>query len=173
MSARQDLTAPAWVIHQWVLALGTNTLLDLANCVVCPLCKIANESAGQHRIPRIFRIGETTLFDYDGGFNVRIYNLVKHTNVWSQLCSEGGCSHAVLCGLAVAVHAESAEGFPVEIGGKGANPPYCTQCHVLPAPICVRDGDAYAFFCPNCFRRDEHPHDALVIDLTAHFFTAK
>jgi hypothetical protein len=161
------------VLQQWIITLGTTTLLQLADSLLCPLCRITNESADTHRIPRIFQSNDDTFFDYEGGFNVPLSEVIKHTNICCQLCSEGGCAHPILCGLVVAVHADSSDGFPVEIGGKGATPPYCGACHVRPGPLCVRQADTHLFFCPECFCREDFPVTANVLDLSSDFFIVK
>lgn len=173
LSAKHHPSTTKGVVHQWMLALGTTTLLELSDSVICPLCRIADESSARHKIPRMFKIGDVTLFDYDGGFDTPLSSVISHTNIWCQICSEGGCAHPVLCGLAVAVNTDSVEGFPVEIGGKGATPPYCGACHVRPGPICVRHGDTHVFFCPECFHRDNYPQEAFILDLSGHFFRPK
>jgi hypothetical protein len=173
LSAKHNGSQGKGVVHQWVLALGTNTLLELADSIVCPLCRIADESSGPHRIPRMFKIDEVTAFDYDGGFEIPLSLIVSQTNIWCQFCSEGGCAHPILCGLAVAVNAESNDGFPSEIGGKGATPPYCAMCRVRPGPICVREGGTHVFLCPLCFHPEDYPQDAFIVDLTRNFFHRK
>jgi hypothetical protein len=173
MSPKHTPTITKPALHQWIITLGTNTLLQLADLLICPLCRITNEIVGAHRIPRMFQINEDTYFDHDGGFDVPLSAVVNHTNLWCQLTSMGGCAHPVLCGLVVAVHADLPDGFPVEIGGKGATPPYCGACHARPGPICVRESGTHLFFCPECFHREDFPAATSVLDLSSDFFSVK
>jgi hypothetical protein len=162
------------VLHQWILALGSNSLGSFANSIVCPVCELGRFTSGQHAIPKNFLINDELIFDMGASFDQPISSVIKETNRYYKVGSEGGCSHTFLCGLVVAVHVDSVSGFPVEIGGKGATPPYCSKCGDEPGPIAVMSNEsAIAFFCKECLRSETLSDGASIVDLTAHFFNAR
>jgi hypothetical protein len=161
------------VLHQWLLTLGSTTIGAFADSIVCPLCGLADQLAGPHRIPRIIKLGGSTLFDFEGGFDRTVGGSIAELSRHYQFASQGCCCHAFVCTGMFAVAVEADDGFPVEIGGKGATPPACWRCCEEPAPICVGRGDEFEFYCPECFEGLRLPDDAFRIDLTRHFITPK
>jgi hypothetical protein len=161
------------VMHQWIVALGSNSLSQFANSIICPICQLGRITSGPHGIPKSVLVNGELIFDIGDAFERPISSVIKEVNRHCKFGSEGGCSHAFICGFVGAIHAESAEGFPVEIGGKGATPPYCCRCAEEPAPIAVLTDSEFGFFCKACFESETHRDDAVVVDLTEHFFTPR
>jgi hypothetical protein len=109
----------------------------------------------------------------NAAFDQPISSVIKEVNRHYKFQSEGGCSHAFLCGLVVAVQVDSADGFPVEIGGKGATPPYCSKCGEEPAPIFVRNAGEFLFYCRSCFESQTMSEEAMILDLRDSFFNSR
>lgn len=167
---RPTLTKPC--LHQWILIPGSFPIRDLANKITCPLCKLSDEFAGPHCVPRTFIFPENRVFDFQNGFETRVSDTITSVNEVFRFQSRGGCSHVLICGAVIGVHLDSHENLPCEIGGRGANPPYCWKCDVRPASICVRENDEFEFFCPICFKSETFDEGAFITDLSESFFVS-
>lgn len=196
-------------IHQCFAALGSNTLLELAEMIVCPLCKISEVTAGPHCVPEQLEINGKIFYNFNDGFNKPLNKVLSQINCCGNYKSKGGCTHLIVFNGGFAVNVDhdfdqnnqgldnsflshdsknsvkdsstlhdkkddyfnddddideksdddterndqiSADkdsngppflhnktSFPVEIAGKGANPPSCFICKVRPGSIVVKD----------------------------------
>ena len=171
LSAKTRPSLTKTCLHQWILIPGSFTMAALADVITCPLCKLSDDFAGPHRAPRTFEFSAHTLFDFKAGFDVRVADAITAVNDPFRFQSRGGCSHVLICGSVVAVHLDSPDNLPMEIGGRGANPPYCWKCNVRPASFCVRQPDSeFEFFCKLCFDSETFEEGSFITDLTSSFF---
>lgn len=159
-------------LHQWIIIPGSMTMTALADAITCPLCALSLEYSGAHKFPRYIETQEKSVFDFNGGFEVSVASCFTRINCASRFHSGGGCTHILICGGVYPVHLDSLEGFPAEIGGKKANPPYCRNCNVRPGPICVRKLDSeFEFYCKTCMNSQHFDSNTFIVDLTTSFFT--
>lgn len=156
-------------ISQWILALGSNTLQEFVDSIICPLCKIALEVVGPHKTPSELQIGNKKYFKFDDGFNKTLGSINLPINSMIRYKSEGGCSHIIIIASAIAVNATDPTGFPVDIGGKGSKPPLCEICGQRPGHLCSYLENVFHFYCNKCYEEDHL--ELPIIDLKNNFFS--
>lgn len=183
LSAKTQIADCKRQIHQFFAALGSNTVKQLIAKVVCPLCAITEITSTTHRSPAQIKFANNSIFDFDQGFDLPISQVFTTTNTCFTYISPGGCNHLAIVPAIYAVHIQPGENnFPIEIGGKGANPPDCINCKQRPGFMAVRDKNhievdddespSFLFYCLKCFNElDINEEDHLIINLKDSFFS--
>ena len=158
-------------LHQWILVLGSNTLKDLVDSIKCPLCELAQVLSNERQAPRKLKKDDDFIYDFAGGFDAEIGNVVTKLND-PLLYISNGCTHTILFTTAVTACVDEEAGFPKTIGGRGATPPLCCICTVNPGTVAVRKSQEspVEFACINCSAKLEKEN--VIKDLTHSFFHA-
>ena len=152
-------------ITQSFLALGSNTIKELAQHFICPLCYLSAKTAGTHCSPSILEISGKAYYDIDNGFDVKLKDMIKKINSYGIFTSTSGCSHFINFSGCFAIHFNSNEEnlFPYELYGKGSHPPNCYRCHQRPGIVACRESldkeSQYYFFCSQCYKSDKEAYE--------------
>lgn len=93
-------------VHQCLIALGSNTLNQLFQKIVCPICKIAEVTAGPHCVPDQFEVDGKVHYNFDKGFDKPLRQVLTKINCCGNFKSKGGCTHLIVFNGAFAVHVE-------------------------------------------------------------------
>jgi hypothetical protein len=160
-------------LHQWILALGSNTLSELTDAIICPLCELSKAVSHERESPRKIQIDDDFIYDISNGLDVEIGNTVTKMNEPCVYVSSSGCTHTILFTAAIAVCVRGESVFPMTIGGRGATPPFCCMCTVNPGTVAVRESseNPVEFVCLNC--SSNIPKEHVIKDLTTSFFHAE
>lgn len=93
-------------VHQCLIALGSNTLSQLFKKIVCPICKIAEVTAGPHCVPDQIEVDGKVHYNFNKGFDKPLSQVLTKINCCGNFKSKGGCTHLIVFNGAFAVHVE-------------------------------------------------------------------
>lgn len=168
LSPKSPLNPTKNQLQHWILALSSNTFTELFEKTPCPLCKISDKIASNHRQPRKIQINEKLLYDFEDQFKTKLGDFITHLNTPISFTSEGGCYHHLIVTSAFAVHSSSNEKFPSVIGGRGSSPSFCSKCGFVTSQFAYKETESrIQLLCRNCAQSVDQ---SLLIDLDGTFF---